>query len=181
MSRAGCAAITGAALGALVWWTAGVSGQTPSRAATRARPSSPAVATRPVASVKDVMTAILDPAADQVWAAVTVVESASGVEERMPRTEEEWAKVRGYAIAIAESGNLLALPGRAVDEGPWLAFSRALVDTGERAVRAAERKDTAALLDAGEQIYAACTQCHFVYWQPPPPEPPAPLPPPIRR
>jgi hypothetical protein len=132
---------------------------------------------RAVASVRDVMTAILDPAADEVWGAVAVIESATGVEERAPRSEEDWQRVRRHALTIAESGNLLMVPGRAVDAEDWARLSRALVEAGGRAVAATEARDPARLLVAGEEVFAACAACHRAYWGERAPDAFAPLPP----
>lgn len=137
---------------------------------------------RPVATIKELMTGLIDPAADEVWGAVAVIESASGVEEKAPKTDAEWSAVRAHALTLAESGNLLMLDGRAKDRRVWLAMSRALVDAGEIAARAAEKKDAAGLLDAGEQVFSACALCHQAYWTEGPTGPLAPLPPPpVRR
>ena len=53
------------------------------------------------ATVKDIMLSIVDPAADQVWNAVTTVQTAKGTEETVPRTPEEWLKVRHGAVTLS--------------------------------------------------------------------------------
>ena len=40
--------------------------------------------------------------------------SAKGVEEKMPRTDEEWKEVRRKAIMLLEATNPLQMPGRHV-------------------------------------------------------------------
>jgi predicted solute-binding protein len=64
---------------------------------------------------------------------------------------------------IAESGNLLMLGTRPKDGGEWMQMSRALVDVGEKAIRAAERHDTKAVFDVGAEVYDVCTNCHAKY------------------
>ncbi len=78
----------------------------------------------------------------------------------VPRTEEEWERVRNAGFVIAESGNLLMMEGRALDEPGWMPMSQALVDIGRTAIAAAETKDPQAVFDAGAEVYYVCTNCH---------------------
>jgi hypothetical protein len=116
-----------------------------------------------VADVKQVMTAILEPAADVYWDAAGTIIDTLGVRDLAPTTDDEWLAVSNAALMIAESGNLLMLEGRARDRGRWMRLSRALVATGRTAMTAAASRDPAAVLDAGGQVYEACTACHAAY------------------
>jgi hypothetical protein len=60
------------------------------------------------------MLSVVDPSADVLWESVAVVSTEKGTEERKPRTDEEWAKVRAHAITLIEAANLLMIPGRKV-------------------------------------------------------------------
>ena len=122
--------------------------------------SPPATPFRAVASTKQLMQAIVDPAADEVWEAVGSVMTASGTSEIAPHSDEEWATVQNSALALAESGNLLLMPGRAGGNDEWIKLSRQLIDLGEKTSKAAEAKDTAAVFDLGAEIYDVCTNCH---------------------
>ena len=88
---------------------------------------------------------------------------ASGTTEIRPESPEEWEAVRNAAYQVAESGNLMMMPGRGVDEPEWMAFSQALIDVGRRAIEAAEAQDEQGVFDVGAEIYAACTACHATY------------------
>jgi mono/diheme cytochrome c family protein len=73
--------------------------------------------------------------------------------------------VRKHAAIVAETGNLLMLPGRAA--GPdWIAYAQGLHTTARQALAAAEARDADALFEAGGQIYQACVACHAQYWLP---------------
>jgi len=117
----------------------------------------------PVADVPRVMSAILEPAAEVYWDAVGWIEDAAGTLEIRPRTDEEWEAVQNAAYVIAESGNLLMMEGRAVDDGNWMAMSRALTEVAERAIAAAAARDEAAVFEVGGDVYNACTVCHATY------------------
>ena len=116
-----------------------------------------------VADVKQVMTAILEPAAETYWDAVGTVIDSAGTHEIAPQDSAEWIAVWRAALVVAESGNLLMMEGRARDRDEWMRLSRAMVDAGTRAARAAETRDAAAVFEAGGQVYEACTACHSAY------------------
>ncbi len=79
------------------------------------------------------------------------------------QTTEEWDAVRNAAYVVAESGNLLMMSSRAKDGGDWMTMSQALIDVGQRAIRAAESHDKTAVFDVGAEVYDACTNCHAKY------------------
>lgn len=118
---------------------------------------------RMAASVDEVMDAILDPAADVIWDSVGTIITVEKTEELEPKTDEDWMRVRYAAMTVAESGNLLMMPGRAPDDADWIKMSQALIEVGSRAVKAADAKDKVALFDAGGEIYSVCTACHEKY------------------
>jgi hypothetical protein len=106
-----------------------------------------------LASVKQVMEAITTPTSDVVWS----------VAIDPPETDADWEVLEANALALAESGTLLLMPGRAMDQGNWIVETRALVDASLLAAEAARGRDVEALLDAGDAIYDTCTSCHSSY------------------
>jgi hypothetical protein len=118
---------------------------------------------KPVADVKQLMTAVIDPAADVVWGAVGTIVSAEGTIERAPQSDEEWTAVLNSAWVIAESGNLMMIGSRAKDSEEWMRQSQALIDVGIRMVRAAEARDKDAIFTIGGDIYEVCANCHRTY------------------
>ena len=109
------------------------------------------------------MSSVIEPAAEVYWDAVGTVVDKNGTVEVEPKTDEEWAAVRNSAYVVAEGGNLLMMTGRAKDEVEWMRLSQALVDVGQRAIKAAESKNKAAVFDAGAEVYDACVACHAEY------------------
>jgi hypothetical protein len=89
--------------------------------------------------------------------------TASGIEEKMPRTDEEWAHVANNAAMLAESGNLLMLGDRAVDRGEWITISQQLVSAATMAVKAAAARSTDDIITAGGEINTTCDNCHAKY------------------
>ena len=119
----------------------------------------------PVADVRQTMLWLLEPAADVIWDSAGTIITAEGRTELAPTTDAGWENVRRHAVIVAETGNLLMLPGRAA--GPdWIAYARDLQRTGRLAMAAAEARDADALFEAGGQLYQACVACHAQYWLP---------------
>ena len=116
-----------------------------------------------VADVQELMATVLEPAAEVYWDAVGWIIDASGTTEIRPSSPEEWEAVRNAAFVIAESGNLLMMEGRALDQDAWMTLSRSLIDVGRRAIEAAEARDDMAVFDMGAEVYYVCTACHSTY------------------
>jgi hypothetical protein len=99
------------------------------------------------------MVKIIYPASDAIFYITT----------REPKTEAEWGELQGKALAVAESANLLMMPGRARDQDRWMDDARLMLEAGRAAFRAAKAKDVAALDALNEQLYTSCTSCHQHY------------------
>jgi hypothetical protein len=117
----------------------------------------------PVASVKQIMTGIVTPAAYVVFDSVSTIVDAKGTQENQPRTDEEWARVGANAAALIESANMLLIGNRAVDQGDWVKMSKAMADAGQTALKAADAKSPEGILEAGEAINTSCDNCHQKY------------------
>lgn len=115
--------------------------------------------------VKYLMQWVLDPAVDGVWDSSGSIITAAGTRQLEPTTNEGWRAVEHSAAVVAASGNLLMMPGRAVDDEAWKNISLGLVEAGLQAQAAAKAQDSEALFEAGAQIYRVCKACHSVYVQ----------------
>ena len=113
--------------------------------------------------VPELMALVLEPASDILWDSAGWVLDASGYEELYPTTDEGWAYVRAQAAVVLEAGNMLALPGRAVDTDAWITYSNGLSSAGLAAMEAAASQNHEDFFQAGAQIYSVCTACHQAY------------------
>ena len=144
------------------------------------------------ATVQDIMDAQIDPAADEIWNSVASIVTANGVEEKQPRTDEEWEELKLKAFLVIEGANLLAMPGRkvaaegaALDPGElagetpeamqkametnrtaWVQLAHGLHDAGLEVMKAIEAKSPDQLISAGEVLDTACENCHSTFWYP---------------
>jgi hypothetical protein len=117
----------------------------------------------PVADLPTLMSAIVDPAADFYWDAVGWIVDSTGTEFIRPQSPEAWDSVRNAAFVVAESGNLMMMQGRAIDEEAYSTFALAMVTVGQRAIEVAEARDEMGVFDVGAEMYAVCTGCHATY------------------
>src|SRR5581483_3686587 len=88
-------------------------------------------AAQPVASVKQIMIGIVDPASKAVFSAVNTIETKEGTQEIAPRNDAEWQAVGSSAAALIESGNLILAKERAIDQGDWATFTKAMIDSSK--------------------------------------------------
>src|SRR3954465_3589990 len=65
-------------------------------------------------SIREIMSSMVMPSADILWASVSSSVTATGVEEKAPQTDQEWNDVRSRAITIIEASDLILIPGRHV-------------------------------------------------------------------
>ena len=166
-----------------------------SKAPVATAPSAPAEPSpfHPTASVIDLMSGQIDPAADFLWDSVATITGPKGTEERQPRTDKEWAEVRRQALILIEGCNLLMMEGRhvaapgqtlenppgkgdlapadaekqiAAERASFVAYAQNLQQSAQQALKAIEARDTAAFLEAGGSIDEACEVCHTKFWYP---------------
>ena len=122
-------------------------------AASLAQAASSRPPTRNVGTMSDLMVKIIYPASDALFY----------IESRTPKTDAEWAVLEGQALMVAESANLLMLPGRARDQKQWMADAKLMLDAGADAVAAAKEKNVEAIAALSDRLLESCTSCHKNY------------------
>jgi hypothetical protein len=85
------------------------------------------------------------------------------IDRTPPSTDVEWNLLKNQALMLAESGNLLMMPGRARDQGNWMTDSKLMVAAGAAAYKAAQAKDLEGIRAVSDQLYASCVTCHRQY------------------
>ena len=125
--------------------------------------AAPAPSLPTVATVKQIMAGIVMPSAAKVWDSVSTIVDKGGVQENVPKTDDEWAVVGANAAALIESANLLTVGNRAVDQGDWVKMSKAMADAAQTALKATTDKNPDGILAAGEKINETCDNCHEKY------------------
>ena len=116
-----------------------------------------------IVETKDLMEHLMERQADIVWGATGSIVTAEGVEERSPKTEDDWMAVKAAAINLTETGNLLMIAPRAQDGDRWMENVKNMMAQGEKMIAAVDRKDTKAMFDVGSDLYDTCTNCHMHY------------------
>ena len=116
-----------------------------------------------IVETKDLMEHVMERQADIVWGATGAIITADRVEERSPKTEDDWIAVKAAAVNLTETGNLLMIAPRAQDGDRWMQSAQKMMAQGELMIAAIDRKDTKAMFDVGSDLYDTCTNCHMHY------------------
>jgi hypothetical protein len=106
-----------------------------------------------VGNMSQLMVDIIYPASDAIFY----------IERAPPKNEVEWKAFRTQALMLAESGNLLLMPGRSRDNDKWVEDTKLMIDAGQAAYKAALAKNVEAIVALNDQLTAACITCHKDY------------------
>jgi len=148
---------------------------------------------KPVVSVKELMHDFIDPASDYIFDSVGTVVTKNGEEERLPRTDADWDKLRMGATMMAEGVYLLKVPRPFAPPGDennstgpdpeelspaqikaklekdpvlWNAKIEALRNVGLEVMEIVKKRNAQELWDAAENLDEACENCHIEFWYP---------------
>ena len=148
---------------------------------------------QPVVSVKELMHDFIDPASDYIFDSVRTVVTRQGEEEHLPKTDEDWEKVRMGATMLAEGVYLLKVPRPFAPPGDennstgpepeelspaqikaklekdpvlWNAKIEALRNVGKEVLEIVKQRKAQELWDAAENLDEACENCHIEFWYP---------------
>ena len=148
---------------------------------------------KPVVSVKELMRDMIDPLADNIFDAVKVETTKKGTVEKLPKTDEDWDRIRVGATTLAEGIYLLKVPRPFAPPGDennstgpeaselspaqikaklerdpvlWNAKIEALRNVGLEVLAIVKNRKTDELWEAGDNLDQACESCHVQYWYP---------------
>lgn len=106
----------------------------------------------PVGNMSQLMIQIIYPMSDAMFY----------IERSPPKTDAEWNVIRGQALMLAESGNLLMMPNR-TREGGWNKDAKMMITAAKAAYQAAQAKDMAGILAQSDALTESCIACHKEY------------------
>ena len=106
-----------------------------------------------IGTMSQLMVSVIYPTSDAVFY----------VDRDEPKTDVQWNTLANQALMLAESGNLLLMPGRARDQGNWVIDSKIMIDAGNTAYKAALAHDLDGVRAVNDKLYASCVTCHQQY------------------
>ncbi len=144
---------------------------------------------RPTATIQELMVSVIDPNVDPIWNSIQTISTADGIEEKYPKTDEEWATLKNHAVTLRETANLLMIEGRkvatsntstvaaelsadeiekliATNRPAFIKNAQELHEAVTQAIVAIDAKDVAALEATGGAIDRVCEKCHEQFWYP---------------
>lgn len=108
---------------------------------------------QPVGNMSQLMIDIVYPTSDSIFY----------VDRDPPKNEHEWNLLRAQALMLAESGNLLMMPGRARDQENWIKYSKTMIDLATTAFKAAQARNLDAIHALNDPLNDVCVNCHLQY------------------
>jgi len=141
-----------------------------------------AAAAKVQGNLRQVMRGILYPASNVIFAAqdknpaeVKPAADPTTATDPLASTYGGWVAVENSAMALAESANLLIIPGRKCENGwlvpvqnaDWPTLVQGLRDAGMTAFKAAQSKNQDNILEAAGAVSTACDDCHQKYREKP--------------
>lgn len=116
-------------------------------------PSAPPPAFQNVGTMSQLMVNMIYPASDAIFY----------VERAPPKNDHDWGGLQYQALVLAESANLLMMPGRARDQDKWIKDAKLMLEVGAAAYKATKAKDLDAVIAVSDALNTACIQCHQDY------------------
>jgi cytochrome c556 len=103
------------------------------------------------------------------------VEKAKKTEAQYGNAYGGWLEVENAAISLAESANLLIVPGRLcmngkpvpMDQADWPGLVQGLRDAAQASYKAAQTKNQDEIVNAAGTLTEACAACHEKYREKP--------------
>jgi hypothetical protein len=108
---------------------------------------------QPVGNMSQLMISIIYPTSDTIFY----------IERADPKTDTDWNGVANQALILAESANLLMMPGRDRQQAEWTQYSRDMREAGMAAYQAAKAHDMEAVKGVNDRLYNSCVECHMKY------------------
>jgi hypothetical protein len=134
------------------------------------------------ATLAQLMRGILYPASNVIFAAqsddpakIKPAANPSLSPDLLTSTYGQWQAVENSALAITETANLLALPGRKCSNGvdvplrnaDWTKFVQELRAAGLQVYKASQAKSQDDIVAAADPLTTACSNCHDKYREKP--------------
>ena len=174
---------------ALLFFTMVGTAQTPAKPAPAAKPAAPAaqapakpaagapvrVTAKVQGNLAQVMRGILFPNSNIIFDAQNNDPTKKKADEQFGNPYGGWQNVENAAIALAESSNLLIIPGRVCSNGKpaplaradWPKLVQGLRDAAMESYKAAQAKNMDKIVDAAGTLTEACSACHDKYREKP--------------
>ena len=158
-------------------WYLGIDASAQSSPRGTTKPAAGAAAPKVDANLLQLMRGIPYPASNVVFAAQEDVSKLAPVADPsvspnpLTSTYGGWQAVENAGLALAESANLIALPGRMCSNGKpapvqradWLKYTQGLRTAGLAVYKAAKTKNPDAIVEVAGMVSDACAACHDVY------------------
>jgi hypothetical protein len=125
--------------------------------------------------IKEFMGHVMQRNAEQLWQWTAMESDIHGDRSSRPVTEEDWEGAESDALTLQQLSYALEHSAYRVADPAWDQHLASFRTAASASADAAERKDFAALQEAGDRINEQCVACHVTF-KPEIEAPPPPLP-----
>lgn len=101
-------------------------------------------------SVAEMMNRLVTPTSNAVFA----------VASEAPASDEAWRHLENSALMLAESANLLLIPGYVRADARWSQDAALMKSAALAAFEAAKNRNVSLLEELGNTLYESCESCH---------------------
>lgn len=150
-----------------------------SAACTATSPAPEPAAATPHANLAQLMRGIPFPASNIIFDAQSTdpgakpegTDNAVGATQQYASVYGGWQAVENAALALSETANLIAIPGRMCENGQpvpvdaedFKMWTANLAEAGQAALKAAQARDLDQMVDVAGTVSDACAMCHDKY------------------
>ena len=99
----------------------------------------------------------------QLWAWTALESDEAGNHSGEPTSEEDWENAESDALTLRQLAVVLRGAPYRQEDSRWDKLATELEAAATASAQAAERKDLAGLISAGEAINARCVACHWAF------------------
>ncbi|MGI1679196.1 MAG: hypothetical protein K6L75_10720 [Cellvibrionaceae bacterium] len=116
---------------------------------------------QPLISVKEIMTDIIEPASNTLWAAA--------LDENIPQTDEDWKKLEQAAIQLMSATSAISLGGTGESDKNWAAtqewqaYNQQMAELSSTILKLVRERKYDDMLDAGNFLVEPCGACHTAF------------------
>ena len=121
-------------------------------------PSAFADTIKPVTTVREIMTGVIEPTTNALWAVA--------LDENAPKTDEDWKTLENQSIQLLTAAAALSIGGSGPKDVAWAKNPKwqqhlqQMITIGNQYLQASRNKNYQGLLDAGDVLIEPCSNCH---------------------
>ncbi len=115
----------------------------------------------PLPTIKEVMTGVIEPASNTLWAAA--------MDENIPKTDSDWKTLEQAAIQLLTASATISQGGSGVNDNAWAGsdnwamYNQQMAELSTQILELIRERKYDDMLDAGNLLVEPCGACHTAF------------------